>query len=641
MATKLKRSCMRSFRIGMFKLKLKRNKNYEFKNTDSIYVREYDIPNEIKQEALETISTFYKRDSNGTESSNKKDQDQKLEVSPEPAQYQKLELEQKISYGEVYQKSFESLLITNDDDQCTSSLRDDENKLVFQNNNYENSINLSINGIIVNDACLDSKEIHDINEKRFKKNNFPKDLFLAAIDKTGKEVVDRKVEDRSELDDEIIKESNRPENKSNINEESNKEYKQLTFVDKDLNANPFFEHLIIDNLYQYQSVAHTKLVGLQESIIKMTSMLKTFDSRFSKLTESWSEKLEKTIKEKVKEKDEAFEKKCLEIEGVKQDNNNLLLKKVEESLSRMYLLKNSVSKANISFTALFSSVSNYIDNENIKNQQNEQKYKSKLSEMELIEKNHELLKAKSEMLEENIDYIYKQNEILKVEKTKFLIFVETTAAILKNLKKFIKDLSMAKTELSECLINKEASFFSKELEVKKELNELRKKALQTGCLLSSLDIKSVVSQVVNYIQKAENAHAAEKRAYETTNKNLVEEINNFKSELSDLKMKNDELTALNIEIKEDGSLKESYSKELEKSIDDLMKSNRFYENQLLAADEIIKTLKEVKSKSTVEFANEIDKIKKAFFKENGLLKLRIEELEADLLQKSFEGSKID
>lgn len=78
------------------------------------------------------------------------------------------------------------------------------------------------------------------------------------------------------------------------------------------------------------------------------------------------------------------------------------------------------------------------------------------------------------------------------------------------------------------------------------------------------------------------------------------------------------------------SIKAIYIHDIDKQLDEALKSNKFYEEQLINSDNVINALKENQSKASkasIDLSGEISKLKKSYVNENALLKLKIEELE--------------
>lgn len=97
----------------------------------------------------------------------------------------------------------------------------------------------------------------------------------------------------------------------------------------------------------------------------------------------------------------------------------------------------------------------------------------------------------------------------------------------------------------------------------------------------------------------------------------------------------DSLVDTNRELSQDLSIKSLYIRDMESQLEEAQQANRFYEAQLINSDNALKALKDEQtrnSKVSIDFATEMNKIRRAFTKENVLLKLKIEELELELLK---------
>lgn len=108
------------------------------------------------------------------------------------------------------------------------------------------------------------------------------------------------------------------------------------------------------------------------------------------------------------------------------------------------------------------------------------------------------------------------------------------------------------------------------------------------------------------------------------------EIEELKQESINIKSKISSLTDTNKFLCDELDIKKNYSKELETTIDDMIKSNKFYEDQLLQSDEVVRLLKEKQTKNSIDYALQIERLKKQYLKENGVLKLKIMELTLEL-----------
>lgn len=86
------------------------------------------------------------------------------------------------------------------------------------------------------------------------------------------------------------------------------------------------------------------------------------------------------------------------------------------------------------------------------------------------------------------------------------------------------------------------------------------------------------------------------------------------------------------EAKDELILKSKYITDMEKQVEELMVSNKFYEEQLIESDKAIKELREKQCKRGIDINEELNKIRQKYFKENMLLKVRVEELELSLKQ---------
>lgn len=259
-------------------------------------------------------------------------------------------------------------------------------------------------------------------------------------------------------------------------------------------------------------------------------------------------------------------------------------------------------------------------------------------QLKATHKEYEILKVKSNMLEENVDYLHKQNDALRVSNNQIRLKMGVISAMCNNLKKIVGDIEVFKKELNGLI-----SIYYSEIENKVEnagniVLDLKMKFNHLNNMISKLDPAGLKKNMLDSVGDFESLYGLEISSVKTFGEELASECNALKSRNLELEEKNEELKILIKEMKGEIELKESYTKELERSTEDLLKSTKFYEDQLINSDVIIKTLKDTKTKSGMEFAAEIEKLKKAFLRENGLLKLRIEELEEELSSKMSTNS---
>ncbi|KAI5169466.1 hypothetical protein PAEPH01_0740 [Pancytospora epiphaga] len=116
---------------------------------------------------------------------------------------------------------------------------------------------------------------------------------------------------------------------------------------------------------------------------------------------------------------------------------------------------------------------------------------------------------------------------------------------------------------------------------------------------------------------------------QAANLELQQKYNTKLNECNTEKCRCASLKETNTEIAESLAIKTGYIVELERQMDEMLKMNKFYEGQLLESDKVIKELRDSRGKGMCDVTAEISRIKKAYFKENTLLKLRIEELELE------------
>ncbi len=151
---------------------------------------------------------------------------------------------------------------------------------------------------------------------------------------------------------------------------------------------------------------------------------------------------------------------------------------------------------------------------------------------------------------------------------------------------------------------------------------LQENTTKSACNIIILKINELESKYRNAIEKQRLINI-EKIELEKRLNELETEKEKMQKSVVDLQEeKNDLLQSLNI--------KSQYIECIDKQLNNALKTNKFYEEQLINSDGVIKDLKATQNKilKGANFLNnEINKIKKKYSKENALLRLRIEELE--------------
>lgn len=239
----------------------------------------------------------------------------------------------------------------------------------------------------------------------------------------------------------------------------------------------------------------------------------------------------------------------------------------------------------------------------------------------------DLLQTKSQMLEESVDYLNTQNEKLKFKNHHLGVSINIIMAYVNNIGNSLSELSTFGLSFME-LFNKIEKFYNdKYQDLNNGLDDLRNSVKVLKNSIDCIDFEKCKNEFDLQAKKVSELFECEKISLEDRLRQIMEENNLLKREASELKEDNIRLRDMTKELNDEFQIKDAYTKDLEKSIDELMKSNKFYEDQLLHSDEIIKSLKDAKQIKSIEISAEIEKIKKHYLKENGLLRLKIEELE--------------
>lgn len=252
----------------------------------------------------------------------------------------------------------------------------------------------------------------------------------------------------------------------------------------------------------------------------------------------------------------------------------------------------------------------------------------------------EMQKVRADMLEENCDYLHKQNERLKISNHNFMVTLNTISAINNNLKKSVDDVIAMKIEIESAWVEIFYQFDSKQLMIREYLLKILSSIKPLYDSLSGLNVLETKRHILGCIDEIEGQHKSEAEHLRARNNELIDEITRLKSENSAFRERNDELQTTNNEIKDEIHLQVSFVNDLERSMNEMIASNKFYEDQLIMSDNVIKELKESKQRASAEFSSELEKARRAFVKENGLLKLRIEELEAETMKKPDGNQKL-
>lgn len=293
-----------------------------------------------------------------------------------------------------------------------------------------------------------------------------------------------------------------------------------------------------------------------------------------------------------------------------------------------------------SLSSLSASLDMYINQTHHEIDQRSSAIQSKEEEINAVANELEILRAKSNMLEESGDYLHRQNGRLKESNGLYFAVVSVVSAACGKLKKSVEDLSALQGELHGAFTSLHLMLAEQSSFLRDELGRVNEKLGFLRMSLSKLNIPEIKDHTLHCVGDAQKRYGSEIAHLKTANQELADQISALRSSISELQEKNEALLLVNNEIKEEAELKDSYSRELERSTDELMKSNKFYEDQLIASDNIIKSLRESRTRTGAEFSAEIEKVRKMYLKENGLLKLRIEELENELLQKSKDGCEV-
>lgn len=389
-------------------------------------------------------------------------------------------------------------------------------------------------------------------------------------------------------------------------------------------------HLCSHFLEEMNLIFQSKMKSFQSKMEILNTILKEFDHKSTENLNRRQEEIEKLHEEFLLEKRNLLMERDIELKNICE---TFLEENHHKVLNKFLVFKNNLSGISSSVGLLKDSLINRIDKIDSENEILKAEIRSLRENAKEVENENQMLLTKNKILEENADYIHRQNETLKKKNNALLIFKNESQAMISNMKKSLLDFKANLKDLEGVYFSIQNELNEKEAARKKELNQVSEKISEIQNQACSFDLTRLKDLMRESASLVKAQYEKDIESLEKAKMDLLEELNSNRSELVKIRIANDELMNTNNEIKEEIGMKESYSKELEKSTDELMKSNRFYEDQLIASDNVIKELKESKTKISMEFGLEIEKIKKSFIKENGLLKLRIEELESQLASK--------
>lgn len=252
-----------------------------------------------------------------------------------------------------------------------------------------------------------------------------------------------------------------------------------------------------------------------------------------------------------------------------------------------------------------------------------------------LEEELQSVTVKAGIQEEQIEYLVKQIGILKKSNHMLEISLGLIAASGVTLYKHVSDFETDYNRVKDLFSTAQSQSRSRNEELLADLRSVRDRV---ESLRSEIDIGASVSSIRDLLKRSVeeivSAYESQLEATKASRLSLEEQIQELGREVSELRERNASLSESNKYMEEEIELKSTYARDMESTLDELMKSNKFYEDQLIKSDDALRSFKEKQIKSSMGFASEVEKMRKAHLKESGMLRLRIEELELELASKN-------
>lgn len=495
--------------------------------------------------------------------------------------------------------------------------------------NLENNNELFPNGIRLESGLIQDDNFEAINcydEDSYIEENVNLDSIIESLNTMNESVIS---ENRSNL---LKKEGKYIDT---LNSELNRELSVLS--SNDAKASVYSDHLVNTNKKALENIntLNIEMKGLFDIVSNLGNTIKFCEQTVNEAFKFDDAKLNQLLTDLETQKSNFESEKLQNLEDQKKELNAQASAFTVEIFNS---ISSNISTLNLSYLSQqIDSLGTLISEQLIKNEETNNTITTlnsdiKLKNVEIVNLNQsfDLLKAKSQMLDENIDYLNNQNEKLKFRNHHLGLSINIIEAYTNNIANSLSDLSAFSHSFFQLFNKLEEVYNSKYQDLNCGLMELQNNVKVLKESIESIDFDKYKNELDCHTKKISEIYENEKNTLEKRINELFDEISSLRCEISDLKEENLQLKDLNKEVKDEIQLKDSYTKDLEKSIDELMKSNKFYEDQLVRSDELIKSLRDVKQAKSIDLSAEIEKIKKHYLKENGLLKLKIEELESSI-----------
>lgn len=316
----------------------------------------------------------------------------------------------------------------------------------------------------------------------------------------------------------------------------------------------------------------------------------------------------------------------------------------KEQENKITLVKKSLSESILDYSSKIRSLTDSIEIdgilklvEQLRNAKSESMFgleeelRNKENTVNSLNEAKESLKIRAAIQEEQIDYLSKVNDVYRIKDTKTTELVNVLQENCPNLFKKMALVEKAITALKEAFSDRESYNSKTSSKFQLELNSIKTKIDAVRQMLDLDDILiSAKSSLQKYFDSMIQSYSFQVETLQKSNIDLETRAKELNYEIGDLKSKNASLLETNKFISEEIELKGQYSREMENTVDEMMRSNKFYEDQLLKSDELLRMLKEKQLKMSLDYARQVEKMRMEFLKENGILKLKIEELELEI-----------
>lgn len=252
-----------------------------------------------------------------------------------------------------------------------------------------------------------------------------------------------------------------------------------------------------------------------------------------------------------------------------------------------------------------------------------------------LEEDLQSVTIKASIQEEQIEYLVRQADVLKRSNHALEHCLGLVMASCTDLSKQVSRIEVDHKQVRNLFHAAQLQSCSMTRELLDGMCEIKDRM---ECLRSDADIGTDVLRIRELvrgsIEKIVDVYESQIDTLRISKQDLEGQVHELSCEVSELRERNASLSESSKYMEEEIELKNTYAKEMESTFEELMKSNRFYEDQLIKSDNALRSLKEKQTKNSMGFASEVERMRRAHLKECGMLKLRIEELELELSNKN-------